>query len=50
MKERISATVEPRTLQLVEELVKKFRYRNQSHVIEEGIRLLMEEHNDKNKK
>jgi len=35
---RVSATLDPRTIQLIQELVKKFGYRNNSHVIEEAIK------------
>ena len=51
MKERISATVEPETKKLVENILKSGKYRNISHVIEKAIELLeKEEKDDKNKK
>ncbi len=49
MKERISATVEPSTIKIIEELVKKGVYRNQSHVIEVAITHLKEVRHDKHK-
>lgn len=48
MKVRISATVEKSTEKKLDEFLKKSRYRNKSHVIEEAIeRLIKEEKNDK---
>jgi len=40
MKERISATVEKETVEIIEKLLKKRKYRNKSHVIEAAIELL----------
>jgi len=40
MKERISATVDESTSNIIEIILKKGRYRNKSHVIEEAIKLL----------
>ena len=40
MKERISATIDKKTLAIVKELLKKEKYRNKSHIIEEAIKLL----------
>jgi len=40
MKERISATVEKETVNRIERILKKGKYRNKSHVIEEAIELL----------
>ena len=42
MKERISATVDEETIKLIDEEMKKGKYRNKSHVIEEAIKLLKE--------
>lgn len=50
MKERISATIDDKTGKIISELVKKRLYRNKSHAIEEGILLLQEKHNGKNKR
>jgi Arc/MetJ-type ribon-helix-helix transcriptional regulator len=43
MKERISATVDRRTIKEIEDILKKGKYRNKSHVIEAAINLLGEE-------
>jgi len=40
MKVRISATVEKETEKIIEEFLKKGKYRNKSHVIEDAIKLL----------
>lgn len=37
MKKRISATVDDATIKKIKELLKKRKYRNKSHVIEEAI-------------
>lgn len=42
MKERISATIDKDTSKIIEEILKKGRYRNKSHVIEDAIKLLKE--------
>lgn len=42
MKERISATIDKKTKQQLSELLKKRRYRNLSHIIEEAIKLICE--------
>lgn len=50
MKERISATVDKRTKELIGLILKKRKYRNISHVIERAIEVLFEEEkDDKNK-
>ncbi len=49
-KERISATVNEGTNSLINSILKKRKFRNKSHIIEEAIRRLWEEENDKNKK
>ena len=43
MKERISATVEKETIDIIENLLKKGKYRNKSHAIEKAIELLNKE-------
>lgn len=40
MKERISATIDKKSLKIIEDLLKKGDYRNKSHIIEEAIKLL----------
>jgi Arc/MetJ-type ribon-helix-helix transcriptional regulator len=40
MKERISATIDPNTKNLIENLLKSSKYRNMSHVIEKAIEML----------
>jgi Arc/MetJ-type ribon-helix-helix transcriptional regulator len=40
MKTRISATVDKETEKIIEEFLKKGKYRNKSHVIEDAIKLL----------
>lgn len=40
MKERVSATVDKATFKTIEDILKKGKYRNKSHVIEEAIKLL----------
>lgn len=40
MKERISATVDKETVDLIKKFLKEGKYRNKSHVIEEAIKLL----------
>tara|TARA_Y100000034_G_scaffold3243_1_gene3916 strand:+ start:2744 stop:2899 length:156 start_codon:yes stop_codon:yes gene_type:complete len=40
MKKRISATIDKETDKIIEEELKKGKYRNKSHVIEEAIKLL----------
>ena len=37
MKKRVSATIDPSTKKLIEELLKGNRYRNISHIIEDAI-------------
>ncbi len=50
MKERISATVDEKTVKLIELILKKGKYRNKSHVIEKAIEILFEEEKDDKKK
>ncbi len=40
MKERVSATVDKTTSKTIDEILKKGKHRNKSHVIEEAIKLL----------
>lgn len=42
MKERVSATVDKTTSKFIEDILKKGKYRNKSHIIEEAIKLLKE--------
>ncbi len=42
VKERISATVDEETLEVIDEILKKGNFRNKSHLIEEAIKLLEE--------
>jgi Arc/MetJ-type ribon-helix-helix transcriptional regulator len=42
MKKRISATVEGRTIEIIKRILRKGKYRNKSHIIEEAIKLLEE--------
>jgi len=37
MKKRISATVDNKAIKKIKELLKKGKYRNKSHIIEEAI-------------
>lgn len=47
MKNRISATIDDETMNMIILLLKNRKYRNKSHVIEEAIRLLKEKDDDK---
>ncbi len=40
MKKRISATVDDKTLEIIDSLLKQGDYRNKSHVIEKAIQIL----------
>jgi len=40
MKERISATVDEKTIKAIERILKNGKYRNKSHIIETAIELL----------
>jgi len=42
MKERVSATVNKKTVNAIKLILKKGHHRNKSHVIEEAIKLLKE--------
>jgi len=37
MKERVSVTLDKETVKILNEILKKFRYRNRSHAVEEAI-------------
>jgi Arc/MetJ-type ribon-helix-helix transcriptional regulator len=39
MKERISATVEKETVKRIDRILKKGKYRNKSHIIEEALEI-----------
>lgn len=43
MKARISATVDPKTLKIIENIMNSGKYRNQSHIIEKAIEVLEKE-------
>jgi Arc/MetJ-type ribon-helix-helix transcriptional regulator len=43
VKDRISATVDEKTIKLVDKILSKGKHRNKSHVIEEAIALLAKE-------
>ena len=40
MKNRVSATIDEKTLKIIDILLKEGKYRNKSHIIEEAIKLL----------
>ena len=42
MKERVSATIDESTMNIIKILLKKGKYRNKSHIIEEAIKSLNE--------
>lgn len=42
MKKRVSATIDPETERVLDEIMKNSNYRNYSHAIEEAIKLLGE--------
>ena len=42
MKKRISATVDEKTIEIIKRILKKGKYRNKSHLIEEAIKLFGE--------
>lgn len=43
-KERVSATIDPETSEILEKIMKKGKYRNKSHLIEEAIKFFAEEY------
>lgn len=50
MKERVSATIEKETSELIDKILKKDEFRNKSHVIEKAIKFFWEGKYGKNKK
>mgnify|MGYP001563752269 CR=1 FL=1 len=50
MKKRVSATIDPSTWKMLDEVMKKSNYRNYSHAIEDAIKLLWNKINGKNEK
>lgn len=42
MKERVSATIDPKTRKAIDEIMKKGKYRNKAHLVEEALKLLIE--------
>ena len=50
MKKRISATVDEKTIQILESILKDNKYRNKSHVIEVAIELLKKRLEEEKKK
>ena len=46
MKERVSATIDKKTKNLIELILKKGKFRNMSHVIEKAIEVLYEVEKD----
>lgn len=42
MKKRISATVDDKTIKLLDSLLKDGKYRNKSHIIEEAVKIFKE--------
>jgi len=50
MKVRVSATIDEQTEKILRDLLKKRKYRNKSHVIEDAIELLEREDEDDKKK
>jgi len=50
MKVRVSATIDEQTEKILRDLLKKRKYRNKSHVIEDAIELLAREDEDDKKK
>ncbi len=42
MKERVSATIDKKTAEIIKLFLKEGKYRNKSHIIEEAIKLLNE--------
>ncbi len=49
MKVRVSATIDEQTEEILRNLLKKRKYRNKSHVIEDAIELLAREDEDDKK-
>ncbi len=47
MKERISATIDDKKVKMIDEIMKRGKYRNKSHFIEDAIELLIKEESKK---
>jgi Arc/MetJ-type ribon-helix-helix transcriptional regulator len=47
MKERISATLDPKTIKEIEKIMKSGRYRNVSHLVEDAIKEVGRRKNEK---
>ncbi len=47
MKERISVTVDKRTVRILDSLLKKRKFRNRSHLVESAVELLEKEETTK---
>ncbi|RLG12298.1 hypothetical protein DRN73_03095 [Candidatus Pacearchaeota archaeon] len=47
MKKRISATVDEKTIEIIKKILKKSKYRNKSHLIEEAIKFFKEKNENK---
>lgn len=45
-KERISATINPETGELIEKILKRGKYRNKSHFLEEAIKFFAKENKE----
>jgi len=50
MKKRISATIDEKTKKILDLLMREEDYRNKSHIIEKGIKLVWRKKHDKNNK
>ncbi|MDP3027743.1 MAG: hypothetical protein Q8N63_08625 [Nanoarchaeota archaeon] len=50
MKERVSATIDKETKNLIEDMLKKGNYRNISHIIETAIKKIAKEEEKNGKK
>jgi len=50
MKERVSATIDKETVEVIDFLLEHYDYRNKSHVIEDAIKVLREVKNEEGKK
>ncbi|MBS3093989.1 ribbon-helix-helix protein, CopG family [Candidatus Pacearchaeota archaeon] len=47
MKKKLSISVEEKTIEIIENLIKNSRFRNKSHVVELALEKLMEEENER---
>ena len=50
MKERLSFTLDKESVRILEELLKRVKYRNRSHIVEVALQLLHEEEQKAEKK